>query len=774
MSELFLTFVNMSISAGWVVLAVLLLRLILKKSPKWITVLLWGIVAIRLVCPFSIESALSLIPTAETFSPDILIDRTPHIDTGFTISNSLAHSILSDAITPEAEEIVNPLQIIIPILSVVWLLGIIILLIYTSLSYWRLYKKVNTAVLLKDNIYQSENVVSPFVLGVIKPKIYLPFDISEQDMEMVIAHEKAHLKRKDHLWKPFGFILLSLHWFNPIMWLSYKILCKDIELACDEKVAESLSNEQRADYSQALLNCSVNRRMILACPLAFGEVGVEDRVKSVLNYKKPAFWIVVVAIIALTFTGFCSLTNPKTNNISILNEDLQLFLNSQVEERCKTDDDENIFFTSSFEIMDVEETDAEITVYAWILSQEYSCNDGILCEESGSHTPTVITVKKNGNNYELLEYWEPLDGEYYIESIKSKFPKALWSKVLYTPKSLLRQESECEKMANEHFNISDSPLYNISAFAVNTTAYFEPYDEDWFDYYRKFGETEDIEIIAEALRGTYNMSRSKARKISANPDDYMKLSICFTAENRFPFNIVCYKSMLSNHPLICEMDNDTYTEFTWKEGLVRKNDSNMLYTSILIEKDDYEKIIKNFSFKNVYIGPFGIMFDTVKVDSSQINNPQGNDTGNDLISAMFMFSEGMNGYWEEQPEDKIYDMLQSFNISEEQKQMIVDNPDEYGLYIIETSVKNKTNQNIRADAITFEDFGYVGTDLNVNLNDRIIKAQSEGVLYDRAIIDTTKFNEFQMSTKSYIYFNCSDDENFDDHNELVVVENHNY
>ncbi len=445
MSELFLNIVNMSISAGWVVLAVLLLRLFLKKSPKWITVLLWGIVAIRLVCPFSIESALSLIPTAETISPDIMTDRTPHIDTGFTVSNSLAHSILSEAITPTPFDIVNPLQIVIPVLSVIWLIGIAVLLIYTSLSYWRLYKKVNTAVLLKDNIYQSENVVSPFVLGVIKPKIYLPFDISEQDMEMVIAHEKAHLKRKDHLWKPFGFILLTLHWFNPIMWLAYKILCKDIELACDEKVAESLSNEQRADYSQALLNCSVNRRMILACPLAFGEVGVEDRVKSVLSYKKPAFWIVVVTIIAFTFTGFCSLTNPKMNNISILDEDLQLFLNSQVEERYKTDDDENIFFTSSFEILDVKETNSDITVYAWILSQEYSCNDGILYEKSGSQIPTIITVKKNGNNYELLEYWEPRDGSLYTDDIKAKFPKFLWWKVLYTENSLLRQEAECEK-----------------------------------------------------------------------------------------------------------------------------------------------------------------------------------------------------------------------------------------------------------------------------------------------------------------------------------------
>ena len=172
-----------------------------------------------------------------------------------------------------------------PYLAGVWLVGVIALLIYTIVSYLRLKKKIGTAVLLRDNIYQSEAAVSPFVLGIIKPEIYIPFNVNERDTEHVISHEIAHIKRKDHIMKPLGFLILTFHWFNPLVWLGYILFCRDIELACDEKVVKGLSKEQRADYSEALLNCSVNRRLISACPVAFGELNVKNRVKSVLNYK---------------------------------------------------------------------------------------------------------------------------------------------------------------------------------------------------------------------------------------------------------------------------------------------------------------------------------------------------------------------------------------------------------------------------------------------------------------------------------------------------------
>ena len=321
MTEFFLNVVNMSISASWLVCAVLLLRLLLKKAPKWINVLLWGIVAVRLICPFSFESVLSLIPSSQTINPEIALNA-PVIDSGVTIIDNVINPIIGEAtISLQPEKDVNLFQFIMPYLAGVWLVGIAALLIYTLISFLRLKRKIGTAVLLRDNIYQSEAVVSPFVLGVIKPKIYLPFNMNGQDMNHVIAHERAHIRRKDHFWKPLGFLILTLHWFNPMVWLGYILLCRDIELACDAKVVKELNNEQRADYSEALLACSVNRRMIAACPLAFGEVGVKDRIKSVLNYKKPAFWIIVVAVVASIVVAVCFLTNPK--------EDTDLGISSQ-------------------------------------------------------------------------------------------------------------------------------------------------------------------------------------------------------------------------------------------------------------------------------------------------------------------------------------------------------------------------------------------------------------------------------------------------------------
>lgn len=310
MNELFLKIINMSISASWFVLAVLILRFVLKKAPKWVNVLLWGIVAVRLAFPFSIESAFSLIPSAETISPSIMMDTVPSVQTGVPAINNVINPVIGSSLASAPGASANPLQIWIPILSMIWVAGVAILFVYTAVSYWRLRRKVSEAVILRDNIFQSENVASPFVLGIIKPRIYLPFNMNGQDLEHVVAHEQAHIRRKDHWWKPLGFLLLTIHWFNPLMWLAYVLLCRDIELACDEKVIKELDNEQRADYAQALVVCSVNRRMIAACPLAFGEIGVKDRVKSVMNYKKPEFWIIFLAVIACVIVAVCFLTNP--------------------------------------------------------------------------------------------------------------------------------------------------------------------------------------------------------------------------------------------------------------------------------------------------------------------------------------------------------------------------------------------------------------------------------------------------------------------------------
>ena len=317
MSDLFLKIVNMSISASWLVVAVLILRLVLKKAPKWVNVLLWGIVAVRLICPFSFESALSLIPSAETFPEKIISGPSFDVQTGITPIDNRINDYLGDRYFEGVTVPTNNGNNVMTILTIVWIIGILLLATYTVISYWRLHREIDTAVRYKDNIFQSENVSSPFVLGIINPRIYLPFSMNEQDMEHVVAHEQAHIRRKDHWWKPLGFLLLTIHWFNPLMWLAYVLLCRDIELACDEKVIKELGNEQRADYTQALVACSVNRRMIAACPLAFGEVGVKERVKSVMNYKKPAFWVIILAVIACVIVAVCFLTNPKQDSYTL-------------------------------------------------------------------------------------------------------------------------------------------------------------------------------------------------------------------------------------------------------------------------------------------------------------------------------------------------------------------------------------------------------------------------------------------------------------------------
>ncbi len=318
MTSLLIQAVNLSISASYLVVAILALRFLLKKAPKWVNMALWGIVALRLLLPFSIESVLSLLPSAQPVPPNIGVMPTPGIQSGLPVLDGVINPILQQQfapITPAASA--NPLQIWLAIAANVWGIGIAALLSYTSFSYLRLRRRVSTAVRLEGNLYRSEHISSPFVLGLLRPRIYLPSQMAAADLPHVIAHERAHIARRDHWWKPLGFVLLSIYWFNPLMWVAYILLCRDIELACDEKVIQTLGRECRVDYSQALLSCSVSRRSIAACPLAFGEVGVKKRITSILNYKKPGFWIVAVALVACGALGIFFLTDPVTADQTI-------------------------------------------------------------------------------------------------------------------------------------------------------------------------------------------------------------------------------------------------------------------------------------------------------------------------------------------------------------------------------------------------------------------------------------------------------------------------
>ena len=312
MSGIFLKLLNLSISASWLVLVVLALRLVLKRAPKWVNVLLWGMVALRLMLPFSIESALSLIPSAETVSPEVVrFDPAPTITSGVELIDNAVNPSLSESFAAAPLASVNPLYVWTYLAGWVWLIGLAAMLLYALVSYLRLRRRVSASIPLWENIYVCDEVPSPFILGIVHPRIYLPSALDEAQRGSVLSHERAHLARRDHWWKPLGFALLAVYWFNPLLWLAYTLLCRDIELACDERVLRGMDAGQIKDYSSALLACSVPRRMLAACPLAFGEVGVGARVKNALRYKKPAFWVVAASVAVCVVVAVCFLTNPE-------------------------------------------------------------------------------------------------------------------------------------------------------------------------------------------------------------------------------------------------------------------------------------------------------------------------------------------------------------------------------------------------------------------------------------------------------------------------------
>lgn len=310
MSDVFVFLLNKGITAGWVILAVVLLRPLLRRAPRWITCLLWGVVGVRLLLPFSLKSVFSLIPSATPIPENIALSQTPSIHTGVYSFNTLVNPLIYETFAPSPENSVNPLQVVLTVTAWVWAIGVLAILLYAVIAYTRLARRVRVSMPLGEGVYVSDAVSTPFILGIVKPRIFLPTGVKEDTAALVIAHEKAHLRRHDHWIKPLGFVLLAVYWFHPLVWVGYLLLCRDIETACDEKVVKTLDVDGRCAYSAALVECHTHRHAVRACPLAFGEVGVKTRVKAVLNYKKPAFWLVSAAILVGAAVAVCFLTDP--------------------------------------------------------------------------------------------------------------------------------------------------------------------------------------------------------------------------------------------------------------------------------------------------------------------------------------------------------------------------------------------------------------------------------------------------------------------------------
>ncbi len=311
METVFLRIFNMSITAGWTAIAVIILKLLLFKAPKRIHAALWGLVALRLMLPFSSQSIFSIIPSADTLPGNIMLSKAPAINSGISfIDNAINNAVLSPLYPSEAAS-VNPMQIVMALASVIWLIGAAAMLIYTAASYIKTRHTVREFLTVEDGVRLCDRVRTPFIFGIFRPKIYLPSRMAEQNNSYVIAHERAHLKRLDHVWKLLGFALLCVYWFNPLLWLAYTLFCRDIELACDEKVLRDSDSDIKKAYSEALLNCSTSKKHIGACPLAFGETSVKARVKNVLRYKKPSRITIVISIVLCIIVSVCVLTDPS-------------------------------------------------------------------------------------------------------------------------------------------------------------------------------------------------------------------------------------------------------------------------------------------------------------------------------------------------------------------------------------------------------------------------------------------------------------------------------
>ncbi len=463
METMFLKLVNLSISAGWLVMAILVLRLVFRKAPKWIFCLLWALVALRLVCPISIESVLSLIPSAQTLPPEILYTATPQIDSGIGAINSAVNPVLGQSMAPAPGASANPAQVWSFILSWVWIAGVAAMVLYALMSYWLVKRRVNTATLLHENIRQSEQVDTPFVLGLFRPVIYLPYRIAEDDLEYVIAHERAHIQRKDHWWKPLGFALLCIYWFNPLLWAAYVLLCRDIEGACDEKVIHEMGLDDRRGYSTALLHCGVRRKAIAACPLAFGEVGVKERVKSVMNYKRPAFWLVGAALVACAAAAVCFLTDPLPSRYfpmqgtNIADLDPQEIV-EQIAKIEKLEDGSNLYVNGdNFELgltSDFQWKDSGTVRFFYLRDQQtYSAQLRIFPDE-GKYFVTEATLWEEQGSQFLLQT--------YLEALK------------YLPQDVMREctpeaEEYCVYQVEDGTPASEKPVWTYTAEGSGAT-----------------------------------------------------------------------------------------------------------------------------------------------------------------------------------------------------------------------------------------------------------------------------------------------------------------
>ena len=455
MDAVFLKILNMSITSCWLILAVIFVRLVFRKTPKWIICLLWGFAAVRLICPLSFESTFSLVPSSETIPHNIELYENPVIDSGITVINDTVNPVIAESFTPNPGDSANPLQIVIPAAAMVWIAGAIIMLAYALASWYRLKKTISASAAIGEGILICDDIRTPFILGVFKPVICLPSSLDEKTKEYVIRHEKAHLRRLDHWWKPFGYFLLSLHWFNPLCWIAYILMCRDIEMACDEKVIRDMDRQETAGYSQALLDCAYPSAVITACPLAFGESGIRQRIRGILNYRKPTLCIIAAGAAISIALALCLMTDPFSEKS--LDGKLGVSMDMAVMEQNRSLYTEGHFATADYDVLKVSKFGEQAVVYALVMYEEFSYDGNDVILESGSFGPCAVTFDtasydNDSSSYKVTEYWTPRDGSYFVNDINQKFPFSIRRKALDVSGSEAAHQ-KCLQEARVYFGV---------------------------------------------------------------------------------------------------------------------------------------------------------------------------------------------------------------------------------------------------------------------------------------------------------------------------------
>lgn len=541
METVFLKVLNMSITASYVIAAVILIRMLLRKAPKKYAYLLWSVVGFRLCCPVSFQSAFSIFGLklfdmtaaqragGETlrYVPDnIGMMAQPQVSVGISSVNTAISSSLPAA-SPMTSA--NPMQIWIAAATLIWCAGMAAFVFYSMIAWFLLYRRMANAILLEGNVYQSDRVRSPFILGFFRPRIYIPFGLDKKSMHYVLMHERYHLKRRDHMIRLLAFLLLVVHWFNPLCWLAFSLMGRDMEMSCDEKVLSSEENIRKA-YSMTLLSFAANRRFPQPNPLSFAETGVKRRIKNVLKWQSPKMGVTAAAIVLCVIVMVACAANPVSETekdqsdiaaaeISAPTDGkregdlLDSAIVTAILEHNKSGRSEGVPFVSYVPLMTEASGPSQlgqadmVTVYAMVLYQEYKLTAGAIEDVGGSHIPTALTfeVSQEGE-YALTEYWEPRDGSYYVPDIREKFPKNVYSRALDTQKYILQQIQTCYAQAVEYFCVDTNQvldqlmdtILSSPEGASNIQAYIEAHPIEYREltYYGAYTQ----EYITEQLQ----------------------------------------------------------------------------------------------------------------------------------------------------------------------------------------------------------------------------------------------------------------------------------